>query len=145
MLPVLCGPVDAQAESEDGRVGPLWEALSLLAEVAAEPAVLVVAAGDVSHVGPAFGDPLPVDPSGKARIRSLDEQWMEAACTGDAGRLKDHMLRHGDPTRICGASPIHYMITVLRKARGQVVAYDQCPADEQFGSLVSIAGALFTG
>ena len=49
----------------------------------------------------------------------------------------------GDPTRICGAAPIHFMVDMLREARGNVVAYDQCPADEEFGSLVSVAGVHY--
>ena len=121
--------------------GPLSTCLS---EVAAKPGVLVVAAGDVSHVGPAFGDAIPMDLASKARVRSTDEQWLETACSGDSGLLAEHILANGDATRICGAAPIHHMVTVLQGARGRVVDYDQCPADEDFGSLVSIAGALFT-
>ena len=143
LLPLLCGPDEVVLGSEDGDTGPLREALGYLGDVAAQPRVLVVAAGDVSHVGPAFGDPLPLDVSDKARIRSWDEQWLQCACTGSSDLLAEHMRQRGDHTRICGAAPIHYMLTVLNGAQGRVVAYDQCPADENFGSLVSVAGALF--
>jgi hypothetical protein len=54
------------------------------------------------------------------------------------------MRTQGDTTRICGASPIHYMLEILPETKGEVVAYDQCPADDRFGSVVSIAGVLFT-
>ena len=143
LLPLLCGADQAVAGSEEGDTGPLRQALSYLGEVAAQPRVLVVAAGDVSHVGPAFGDPLPLDVSDKARIRSSDEQWLQCACTGSSDLLAEHMRQQGDHTRICGAAPIHYMLAVLNGAQGRVVAYDQCPADENFGSLVSVAGVLF--
>ena len=143
LLPLLCGPDEAVLVSGDGGTGPLREALSYLKEVTTEPGVLVVAAGDVSHVGPAFGDPLPLDVSDKARIRSLDQQWLQCACTGRSELLTDYVREHGDHTRICGAAPIHYMLTLLDGIEGRVVAYDQCSADENFGSLVSVAGALF--
>ena len=143
LLPLLCGPDETMLVSEDRDTGPLREALSYLREVAAQPRVLVVAAGDVSHVGPAFGDPLPLDVSDKARVQSSDEQWLKCACTGSSDLLAEHMRQQGDHTRICGAAPIHYMLTVLNRAQGRVVAYDQCPADENFGSLVSVAGVLF--
>ena len=143
LLPLLCGADEAVLVPEDRDTGPLREALSYLGEVAAQPRVLVVAAGDVSHVGPAFGDPLPLDVSDKARIRSSDEQWLQCACTGSSDLLAEHMRQQGDHTRICGAAPIHYMLAVLNGAQGRVVAYDQCPADENFGSLVSVAGVLF--
>ena len=131
-------------DSDSGDFQGLWDALKLLSEVAAKPGVLVVAAGDVSHVGPAFGDAIPMDHASKASVRSTDEQWLEAACSGDSGLLAEHILANGDATRICGTAPIHHMVTVLQGAKGRVVDYDQCPADEDFGSLVSIAGALFS-
>ena len=149
LLPILCGPneelVSNMGEGGDnGDAGRLGDALGSLMEIAARPRVLVVAAGDLSHVGPAFGDPMPIDHLGKASIRARDQEWLDIACSGSSELLAKHMLQRGDPTRICGAAPIHYMISVLRGASGRVVAYEQCPADEHFGSLVSVAGVLFS-
>ena len=137
LLPVLCGAADAGA-------APVGNALALLSELAGQENMLIVAAGDLSHVGPAFGDPLPLQPHEKSRIHSPDEQWLEVACSGSSDLLMDHVLLQGDSTRICGAAPIQYMLAILPESKGQVVAYDQCPADEQFGSLVSVAGVLYT-
>jgi AmmeMemoRadiSam system protein B len=145
LLPILCGPHEALLDTNGRDSTPVWDALTLLSAAAIQQNTLVVAAGDLSHVGPAFGDSLPLDLAGKARIRSSDEEWLEAACSGDSDLLTDHLLRNGDPTRICGAAPIHYMMAILQGDRGRVVAYDQCPADQEFGSLVSIAGVLFSG
>lgn len=103
----------------------------------------MVAAGDVSHVGPAFGDPRPFDESDKARVRSSDDRWLECACKGSSELLAEHMREYGDSTRICGAAPIRCMLAILGGAQGRVVAYDQCPADDNFGSLVSVAGVIF--
>jgi AmmeMemoRadiSam system protein B len=144
LLPVLCGPHEPLLTSTDGDTARIWRALEFLAEKAAQPGTLVVAGGDLSHVGPTFGDPAPFDLAGKFHVRLSDEQWLTAVCSGDSNLLKHYILQHGDPTRICGAAPIHFMVSILQKAQGQVVAYEQCPADEEFGSLVSVAGVLFT-
>ena len=144
LLPILCGPHETLLEPDGNEVTKLWDALAFLSEVAGQRNTLVVAAGDLSHVGPAFGDSLPLDISAKARIRTSDEDWLEAACSGSSEQLADYFLEKGDPTRVCGAAPIHYMLTILKQSEGEVVAYDQCPADEEFGSLVSIAGVLFS-
>ena len=141
LLPILCGPADAAHGPDDA---PLRNALALLAEVASQENTLVVAAGDLSHVGPAFGDPSPLGPQDKTRIHLSDEQWLEVACSGNSDLLMDHIRRQGDSTRICGAAPIQYMLAILPDTQGQVVAYDQCPADEEFGSIVSVAGVLYT-
>ena len=149
VLPILCGHHEAALAStvgEDSDVDyrPLWDALALLAELAYEPRVLVVAAADVSHIGPAFGDSAPIDEEGKARVQATDRQWLETACSGSSDSLTRLILENGDPTRICGLAPIHHMVTLLEGSTGQLPDYDQCPADDDFGSLVSIAGALFT-
>ena len=143
VLPVLCGAHEPLLESRDGEGTNVWRAIELMAEEARGGSTLVVAAGDLSHVGPAFGDSAPLDTRAKARIRSSDEGWLSAACTGGSPGLREHILGEGDPTRICGAAPIHFMVDMLREARGTVVAYDQCPADEKFGSLVSVAGVHY--
>ena len=143
LVPILCGGPEPFLEQEDSAAKSAWQAIDLLAGVAAEDDTLVIAAADISHVGPAFSDKDPLDDAAKSNIKDSDERWLEAACAGDSGRLRDHMVRHGDPTRICGATPIFLMSSMLGEARGHVVHYDQCPADEGFGSLVSIAGVLY--
>ena len=144
LLPILCGPASAALNADSRDAAPLWNALALLSEVASQQNTLVVAAGDLSHVGPAFGDPLPLGPQDKSKIHSSDDQWLEVACSGSSDRLMDHIRLQGDSTRICGAAPIQYMLAILPETQGQVVAYDQCPADEEFGSIVSVAGVLYT-
>ena len=144
VVPVLCGAHESLLETQDGEESRVWQAVDLLAEEAGEGPTLVVAAGDLSHVGPAFGDPASLDSAAKAGIRSSDERWLESACDGGAAGLGDHIRTEGDRTRICGAAPIHFMVRMLGDARGSVVHYDQCPADEEFGSLVSIAGVHYS-
>ena len=144
LVPILCGGPEPFLGQDDSRdSSSAWQAIDLLAGVAAEDNTLVIAAADISHVGPAFSDKDPLDDAAKSNIKDSDELWLEAACAGDSGRLRDHMVRHGDPTRICGATPIFLMASMLGEARGRVVHYDQCPADAGFGSLVSIAGVLY--
>lgn len=159
LVPILCGGPEpfleprqdvttapaatAPAATASAATAP-WKAVDMLAELAAAENTLVVAAADISHVGPAFGDETPLDDAAKARVKASDQSWLEAACGGNSSRLRDHMAQYGDPTRICGATPIYLMSCILGEAQGQVVSYDQCPADEGFGSLVSVAGALYS-
>ncbi len=154
VLPLLCGGPEpyldspngesTNGESNNGAAANIWRAVGLLKQAAASRPTLVVAAADISHMGPAFGDPAPIDAAGKARVHASDGAWLEAACSGNSDTLRDHMLEHGDPTRICGAAPIYLMAAILGEARGRVVHYDQCPADDTFGSLVSIAGVVYS-
>jgi AmmeMemoRadiSam system protein B len=144
VLPVLCGGPEPFLKAGAGEAANAWRAVNLLKDVAASRPTLVVAAADISHVGPSFGDPAPIDAAGKGTVHASDQEWLEAACSGNSDTLRNHMVEHGDPTRICGATPIYLITAILGEARGLVVDYDQCPADNTFGSLVSIAGAVFS-
>ena len=120
VLPVLCGFPEILTET--GETGPrIKEALALLSEAASQRETLVVAAGDISHVGPAFGDSWAFDAAGKGRVRESDDTWLEIACSGDKSRMEEHLRRNGDPTRICGVSPILYMMAILGDVSGRVV------------------------
>ncbi|MGD1995059.1 MAG: hypothetical protein PVI59_17850, partial [Anaerolineae bacterium] len=48
-----------------------------------------------------------------------------------------------DQYNVCGLPPIYLMLRALGSVTGELVAYDQCPADEEGTSLVSICGVLF--
>lgn len=149
LVPVLCGSfgefVTKGSRPEfDARIDA---AIDVLAEVAAERPTLVIAAGDLAHVGPVFGDPVPVAPAARHSLGLHDDESLAAICEGDAHGFLDFSVEEADRRRICGLSPIYLMLEVLRRAhgkaaRGMSMGYKQCPADENGWSLVSIAGAL---
>ena len=117
--------------------------LDALAAATAGRRVVAIAAGDLAHVGPAFGDPTPYDAGAKERLRAADERLLHAAAWGRAGEFVAQLRAERDARRICGLPPIYLMLRYLGDgARGEVVGYDQCPADEDGGSLVSVAGML---
>jgi hypothetical protein len=61
---------------------------------------------------------------------------------GDAVAFYGKIKAELDGRRICGLPPIYLALRFLRESCGAVMGYDQCPADPQGGSLVSIAGAV---
>ena len=48
-----------------------------------------------------------------------------------------------DRNNVCGLPPIYLALRLLGASQGHAVAYDQCPADEQNTSWVSVAGMLW--
>ncbi|MBI2912265.1 MAG: AmmeMemoRadiSam system protein B [Chloroflexi bacterium] len=145
LVPVLCGSLDHSLQNsvrpEDADHG-LSEALAILSEALAGRPALVIAAGDLAHVGPAFGDPAPLDLMGRARCTAADEALLGAMAAGDADGFLEAVRREGDARRICGLSPIYLALRLLAGATGEVTGYAHCPADAEGGSLVSIAGVL---
>lgn len=145
VVPVLCGSfhhymVGAGYPDEAQHIA---DALDYLREVTRDRKTLVIAAGDLTHMGPAFGDPLPMDPIARAKVAADDTASLEDFCSGDAEAFLDRSRKEADSRRICGLSPIYLTLKLVGDGvTGESMGYDQCPADADGGSLVSIAGAL---
>ena len=102
---------------------------------------LVVAAGDLAHVGPAFDGP-PVDMMAKAALKVQDEKLVATICSGDAEVFFQTIQAEGDRRNICGLPPIYLMLRLLEDGRGELAGYDRCPADTANTSFVSICGVV---
>jgi len=144
LVPILCGSfgcfVRGLAELEhDPAINALVDTLR---QVMAGRRVLVVASGDLSHVGPAFGGQ-PLDLLGRARLQAADDELIERICAGETRGFFAAIKREGDRRNVCGLPPIYLALRLLSPVRGEQVAYDRCPADENGTSFVSVCGILF--
>jgi hypothetical protein len=144
VVPILCGSFyefteGAEDPATNARFDQLLTALEL---VTRGRRVLTVAAADLAHVGPAFGDERPLDPDDRRRLAKADERLLESIRIGDAHDFFAQLRSEKDQRRVCGLPPIYLMLRFLGQTNGTIVGYDQCPADADGGSLVSIAGAL---
>ncbi len=144
LVPILCGPMmafiqDDQDPISDPVIARFVE--TLRAAIAGRRAV-IVAAGDLAHVGPAFGG-RPLDLAGRARLKADDEALIEHMVRGDAAGFFAEIRRTRDRNNVCGVSPIYLALRALEPTRGEIVAYELCPADEQGTSVVSIGGLVW--
>ena len=144
MVPILCGHFGAfvEGQADPAEHEPFAVAVRVLREVMQSRKTLVVAAADLAHVGPAFGDPHGLDFIGKAQVRSADERLLETVYTGDALAFFEELRAERDRRHVCGLPPIYLTLRVLDEARGEPAGYAVCPADAQGTSIVTIAGVL---
>jgi len=143
LVPILCGGFDRFLASEaalesDPAINPL--VLRLRDAIAGRRAV-VVASGDLCHVGPAFGGQ-PVDFVARARIQAFDQQLVDQICAGDAQGFLTVNGRVGNRNNVCGISVIYLAMRVLSPVQGDRVGYELCPADQNGTSLVSVCGIV---
>ena len=153
VVPVLCGSfhhfVSGEGNPWDDR--RINDAVDYLVDATAGRRTLVIAAGDLAHMGPAFGDTAPLDTVARAKLAAEDGESMTEICNGDGAAFFERSRAESDSRRICGIPPIYLMLEMLNRQgkgnnlQGESMGYDQCPADAQGGSLVSIAGALLYG
>lgn len=146
VVPVLCGSLltflDGEADiAADEAIRRTIEALS---KATGRRRTLLVAAADLAHYGPAFGDPICADLAENARHAAKDERLMAAICNGDAAGFFRQIKDESDRRHVCGVAPIYWMLRTLGPAKGVVTGYDQCPADQRAASMVSICGIVLS-
>lgn len=144
LLPILCGSFAPFIAGEDDPAGyePFSVAVEILREVMAARRTLVVAAADLAHMGPAFGDPYGLDFVARAQLRNADERLLATICAGDAAAFFAQLKAEGDRRHVCGLPPIYLTLRLLGQAQGDLAGYAICPADPQGLSFVTIAGVV---
>jgi len=144
VLPVLCGSFERFIEAGDDPMADetIGETVMVLQKVMAGRKTIVVAAADLAHVGPAFGDRYPMDFARRARVKGADDVMLQLICDGDAEGFFQQLRDERDARKICGLPPIYMMLRLLADGRGTLLDYALCPADNQNTSFVSICGML---
>ena len=145
ILPILCGSFERFIK---GDTRPEEDLLiqkfnKTLSSTIADRSTLIVAAGDLAHVGPAFGG-YTLDIMGRARLKAADLELIECMCAGDRGKFLEAVRLVEDRNNVCGIPPIYLALQLLSPVKGEMVVYDLCPADPQGTSVVSICGVLFS-
>lgn len=152
VLPVLCGALEPFLEKghDPGTEPAIAVLLSALTTITANRRVLWVAAADLAHVGPRFGDEHPLAADDHASLERRDQETLVTLASGSAKAWLDDIWRERNVRRVCGLSPIYHTLLCARPQPGKLLAYAQCPADERpgsatlgTGSVVSIASLVF--
>ena len=82
-------------------------------------------------------------PTARAKLTAEDNESIADICRGDPEAFLQRSRNEMDSRRICGLSPIYLALKYLGgNVTGESLGYDQCSADPQGSSVVSIAGVL---
>jgi hypothetical protein len=146
LVPVLLGSFAAfvAGQGEPGEHKPFAAVLEVLRKAMAARRTLVVAAADLAHMGPAFGDPHGLDFIGQAQLRNADQRLLQAVYAGDEAGFFQQLKAEDDRRHVCGLPPIYLTLRLLGETRGEPAGYALCPADPQGLSFVSIAGVTLS-
>jgi MEMO1 family protein len=104
----------------------------------------VIAAVDLAHIGPRFGDRWPVDGNWLARVKREDEAMLALALQPDAEAYYRDVMRDQDARRICGFTPIYLLAELMQAEQrgGELLRYHQWLADDRSSS-VTFASAVY--
>jgi AmmeMemoRadiSam system protein B len=143
MLPILCGTFHhfmvGQAKIETETKFKAF--VEVLQAEMTKRRTLIVAAGDLAHLGPAFDGP-PLDAGAQTQMKVDDKVLMDTLAHGSAATFFGLMQAGQHERNVCGLSPFYFTLSALGQTRGQTISYDCCPADNRNSSFVSICGMV---
>lgn len=144
VVPILTGSfyafMDAGAEPQDDET--IRSVLETLRKAMEGKRVLVVASGDLAHLGPAFGG-RPLTAAGREQLRAADEELIAAMKAGNSAGFFAAIRRAQNRNNVCGVAPISLTMQLVDDKPGEQLGYATCPADDKGASVVTVTGMLF--
>jgi hypothetical protein len=151
VLPVLTGSfqhfMTERARIEEETQYQVFVEL-LQAEMARRRTV-IVASGDLAHLGPEFDTP-PLDQAAQARMEQDDQVLLKTLSQGQAKAFFEFMKAGQYERNVCGFPPFYFTLSLLGPTRGQAIGYARCPAERngrEFkpngSSFVSVGGMVW--
>jgi len=146
IIPVLC---NSFADLMDREEGPMYdnsvrtfiEALQNLLN--RQPGKVVLIAGaDLSHVGPKFGHPTPLNETDLTSLKEHDLGLITYAAKGDPEGFFREIRKERDRHNVCGVPNIYTFLKVLEGRKGELLDYGQF-FEEPTASAVSYASLVF--
>jgi len=148
IVPILCDSLHSLVPPGQSprQVGLVNDFLHALQQTIGEDGrrITFIAAVDLAHVGPRFGDRWQVDLQRQASVGRADQEMLELILQPDAEAYYSQVMHDRDARRICGLTPI-YLLTALMQAEqrhGQLLRYTQW-VDTDESSSVTFASATF--
>lgn len=143
VLPVLCGSFHhfMLGRANIGRETRFPAFVEVLQEEMSKRRTVIVASGDLAHMGPAFDGP-PLDSAAYDQMKVDDGLLMQTLCQGSAEGFFNFMKAGQYERNVCGLSPFYFTLKLLDQTQGHLIAYDRCPADTDKTSFVSVCGIV---
>jgi hypothetical protein len=144
VVPVLCGCIgDGWVEGDDPLAGVEGFLDACRDLVASREGATVLAAADLAHVGPRFGDAFAITNDVLRRVRDRDAADLARALAMDAQGFYDSVMADDNERRVCGLNAVY---AALRATPGTPVSgllADYGMASDPAGGIVSFAGLVF--
>lgn len=146
IVPILVGSFHDLMQNgtepiNDVEVARFVQALKA-AELASEKKVAYIGSIDLCHVGPQFGDPLPVDDATRETVQRFDSAMLERAIAADPAGWFNEAARIDNRWRVCGLAATYTMLHAMGPAAGKMLHYNQA-IDAERTCLVSFASVAY--
>jgi len=139
---LIPNPLDEMIDDEEGRVknDRFTDALRSALDDAGGR-TLFVASADLSHVGPQFGEPRPVDDQRRLDVERHDRDMMSKYLAGDPEEFVAAMRWNKNPTRWCSIGNMTTLLELTNPQTVELIDYRQA-CDEKGLAMVSSAAMV---
>jgi AmmeMemoRadiSam system protein B len=142
VLPILCSAFEIWCGgSSPSTAAEVEDVLGALREATTGRRACVVAGVDFAHVGPVFGDDVPIDQKLIDWMMEGDQRGLASIAEGNAEAFWNSVVSDGNRRHVCGLSATYAALRLLDGASGIVHRYGFAP--DPAGGLVSFASASF--
>ena len=148
-VPVVCAllpdPLVPMIADDGARVSN-QEFIKALQEVLADVGgtTYFVSSADLSHVGPQFGEPKPVDDARRVEVERHDREHLAKFIANDADAFVESMEWCKNPTRWCSIGNMAATAALAGASEIELVDYRQA-VDDRGAALVSVAAIALLG
>jgi AmmeMemoRadiSam system protein B len=101
-----------------------------------------VASSDLSHVGPQFGEPRPVDERRRFDVERHDREMMSKFITGDPDEFLAAFQWNKNPTRWCSIGNMTALLRLVQPNSVELIDYRQAYDEQGMAMVTSAAMAL---
>jgi AmmeMemoRadiSam system protein B len=101
---------------------------------------LVIAAGDLSHIGPQFGEPRPIDEQRKAEADRTDRELIATFAKGDPDAFLSAVKWNANANRWSGVGAMLALLGIVQPTAVEMIDYHQHPLDDQHRAMVASVG-----
>lgn len=89
-----------------------------------------VSSADLSHVGPQFGEPRPVDDRRAGEVEDRDREMLAKYQQGDVDEFLEAMRWHNNSTRWCSVGNMSAVLSLVAPETIELIDYEQAGDDE---------------
>lgn len=146
IIPVLIPNPLADLPSDEPRIetGDFVEAVR--AVIAESPGrTLVIGTGDLSHIGPQFGEPRAIDEQRQFEAERTDRELLATFAKGQSDAFVSAVKWNGNANRWSGVGVMACLLDIVQPAAVDLIDYHQHPLDDQGAAMVASAGLVLGG
>ncbi len=137
---LLPNPLEPSIDDEPRVTADAFIAAARAVIASSEGRTLVIAAGDLSHIGPQFGEPRAIDEQRQAEADRTDRELIATFSKGDPDAFLSAVKWSANANRWSGIGAMMALLGIVQPSSIEMIDYHQHPLDDQGHAMVASVG-----